>query len=257
MTTSAEVNTEDLRAALRAVLPHVPRANDSSDWLQVVRVSPFGDGLEVTATDRYTAALATVPVWEYDGDGADVFDLTVDQVRAFLEVFPKPGKGEEHTVRLDVLGGVVRLVDTSGLFDGKELTLPIHAVDERFPEIRNALRGAIHQEEAIVGEFWLDERRLTRFAVAQRVYGYPLVFEPARAGLVPTSLVVRCGPSFVGRVALSRPDEEAVREADAWARTWIDRLGPIPAGAADVLEAVTYAGPRPAENEGEEGETDV
>ncbi len=232
--TSVLVEVQDLRDALLAVLPHVPAPKDDPR-LAWVRLRVFAQTLEVSATDRHTAALALVSVLDHGDDDLQDVDLTVEDVRKILAVFKAGPQGEQVTIRVEVFDRELRLTDVSGLLTGESLTLQRASAggEDAFPDIRKLFAGKLQQGEALVGDVWLNQNLLARFGAAQKAYGYPLIFEPTRNVVALRSpLLVRCGESFLGLVIPVSPTEEAAAEARSWVRGWDQRL---PGGEQDVF----------------------
>lgn len=218
------VECGDLRAALLSVLPHV--ADDQGpEQLQRIHLVPGGVNVEVSATDRYTAALALVSVWESDGD-CDVLDLTVQDVKQVLAVFPAPPKGVEVKIDIRVHRGEVIFTDVSGLVDGKSLTLPRIGADESFPDLRRVFAGQRLQVGAMPpGGLWVHSKLLHRFEVAQKVYGHPLLMHPAAGA--STAWTIRCGGWFLGGLTPAPVGEDVRSDALADLEAWVHRLADV------------------------------
>jgi len=228
-----EVEVEDLRAALTAVLPHVS-TDKRNRQLRRVRLTPFGQNLEVSATDRYTIGLGLVSIWKSDGE-ADVIDLDPLEVKQVLTVFTSPPEGEQTAIEVRATTSELTLTDVGGLIDGKSLTLPRVTADEGFPSLRDVFVGRLRGAPHVSGAAWFHAKHLARFQAAQRVYGHPLVVDraPGPAGMWS----VRCGESFVGLISPVHPDEAALVEDARWLRDWTVRLSPD--GSPGVVESAT------------------
>lgn len=221
--TSFSVELRDLRRALAAVMPHVPSVKDSTQ-LSRVRLTPFAHTLELTATDRYTMALALVSIEEYYDAAADVIDLSAIDVAKILAVFKNPAAGEDVRIRIATTTEELVLTDISGLLEGEALILQrVTAGDTLFPDVRKAFAGNLQQGHTLTGDFWLNAPLLKRFESAQSAYGYPLIFEP-RSDVKTPALIVRCGESFLGMITQSRADHQALAEAKGWVEGWNERL---------------------------------
>ncbi|HUX72039.1 MAG TPA: hypothetical protein VMV41_16085, partial [Cellulomonadaceae bacterium] len=202
------VEVEDLRSAFTAVLPHVS-ADKKNRQLRRVRLTPFGQNLEITATDRYTIGLGLVSIWESDGE-AEVIDLDPLEVQQILTVFTPPPQGEESAIEVRITTAELTLTDVGGLIDGKSLTLPRVTADEGYPSLRNTFVGRLHGAPQVTGAAWFHAKHLARFQAAQRVYGHPLVID--RTPGPATMWSVRCGESFIGLISPVHPDEDALAE---------------------------------------------
>ena len=220
--TSLVVDLRDFRQALAAVMPHVASPKDFPSMARV-RLTPQPQNLELTASDRYTMALALVSVWEYADDAGGVIDLSPGDVAKILAVHTEPAKHTEAFLRIQVAESAVTLTDISGLIDGESLVLERMTPSETFPDLRKTFAGRLRAGHSIDGEFWVNAPLLHRFESAQKTYGYPLIVEPTEQGGV---LVVRCGESFLGQVCLVRPDDDAALEAKRWAHDWDERIVP-------------------------------
>lgn len=222
--TSFTVDLRDLRAALLSVLPHVPSAKDEPR-LARVRLTPFAHTCEVTATDRYSAALALVSIVDWFDEDASVIDMSELDVKKALAVFKAPGKGEDVRVRILTTQTELTLTDVSGLFAGESLTLQrVASSDDLFPNIRSLFAGRLDQGEATGAPAWVNSALLVRYAIAQKVYRHPLIIETRRGG---KAWIVRCGDSFLGQISLVSPSEDDEILAREWVRDWNHRL-PIP-----------------------------
>lgn len=217
--TSMLVDLRDLRDALAAVRPHAAQAKHSA-VLSSVRLTPQSHNVEVSATDRYTMALAIVSVLDYDGADATPIDLSASDIAKITTVFT-PTRDEENLVRITTGPETLTITDVSGLINGETLILDRPTPDEGFPELRKAFAGTLRGQHTITGDFWLSAPLLKRFEIAQKTYGHPLIFEPSKSG---GSLLVRVGESFLGQVVLTRPDEEAIARAKGWADDWGHRI---------------------------------
>ena len=233
---SVTVDLVDLRQALVSVLPHVATGK-LFPALQRVRLTPFGQNVEVTATDRSTAALALVSVWQSDGE-ADVVDLSPEDVRKVLAVFPTPEQGVEVALDIQVTGSEVSFTDVSGLVNGEHLALPRIRTDDAFPNLRSlwARSRAAGGGQVVPGGAWFGSKTLHRFEAAQRAYGEPLILDVLPA---PSKVwLARVGKSFLGLAVPMSPDDDARARAAGWVEAWADRLDDpdapaVPAKAAD------------------------
>ncbi|WP_331436450.1 hypothetical protein RND64_04545 [Gordonia sp. w5E2] len=136
---SFTVGTKDFRQALRAVSPHACR---DSDLPMINRIRCYVDveNVTVAATDRFSAALGLVSVWDSsDTPVVGHIDLSLPDVAMILAVFTA-GKDngvdepewqlqiellEKRTVTAsdspDVVSHAVRVTDVSGLIPGEVL----------------------------------------------------------------------------------------------------------------------------------------
>ena len=133
------VNTSSLRVALRAVLPHVSTDEEGSLVLTSARVIANEGGVEVVATDRFTAAAATV---DCPSPENLTFDLSVDQIKKVLAMF-RPPKDLIESAELDIEltddGKSVVITDVCGMFPGDSMTLSGISAEDGFPDVRRAM----------------------------------------------------------------------------------------------------------------------
>ncbi|RYZ32431.1 MAG: hypothetical protein EOP01_01145 [Propionibacteriaceae bacterium] len=235
------VETADLRAALKAVAGHCSTIVDDV-VLRRVRLVFDAQNVSVTATNRYSAALALASVW--DNHDLDVehlaCDLTPKDVHQILACFEgAAGKDGEvgDTVRLQVDKENLTVTDTGGLFEGKQLVLPRLPMHENYPSIGKLMRVALTREAAgDAPTVWTNPRLLSLFRAAGAAYSSPLILE---ASGETTTLVVRCGESFLGILMPVRPGEDEAARAAQWRRGWLDRL-PGRVVDADVTTAAGW-----------------
>lgn len=231
------VKTSALRAALTSVLPH---AGTDPDWpvTMRVRLSTTAEHLNITATDKVTAALAVVDVMEVGDDGEippDV-DLWPDAVRKVLAVFPRPKQDDVDASLLEVVvaegegehpAGEVTVRDVSGLWPGESLTLQAAAPDEGFPCVPAVLVKAV--ERAGAGwhrvTFYDAEATRKKWAAAAKAYGDVLGVRPV--GESSTLLLITCGGRFMGAQCTVQLDESADTDPRATAESWLARLSEL------------------------------
>lgn len=247
------VGTADLRQALSSVAPH---ADPDPDFPPLHRIRLQGDqagiNLTVTATNRYTAGHALVSV---EDDSADEYaeepfrvDMSPTNVKEILTLFKgKAGAGDEpgDTLRLDVDDKHTRVTDTSGLFEGKALTLPRWPDETNFPDVPGLIARALARNDdglagvtmtmtgdgdlfhgmaealAHKGRLVADGTKVALFAAAAKAYEQPLVIEPTGEG---KALVISCGESFLGLLMPMRQDDEGDARHAAWRAAWLRRL---------------------------------
>ncbi|MGW9825087.1 hypothetical protein ACUXNS_000071 [Brevibacterium pityocampae] len=142
------VDTAELRQALTAVLPHVDKAGTASE-LSGIRFTLTDCQLILTATNRYTAALAWASVLDTTGlsgsPGEDTFQLAPAGVKEILALF-KLSKADtaENVLRIDV-EPVTAVAAHSGTDDFADYRV-LEAPD---PALREPLReaGAVEGEQ--------------------------------------------------------------------------------------------------------------
>lgn len=225
------VSTRRFRGALIAVLPHVSTDKDDM-FLTRVRVYVSPDHLVVAATDRFTAAMAWVPVDASTGE-VGCFDMTPTDVQQILAVHRIPKEGS-YDLRLGHDGKHLRATDISGLgFGGKSLRLEALSVDKTYPDVPNLIsrvatsadlaRGSVR--DAQLNQVW--GAGLARFTVAAKVFEEFLIVEAIGR---PRAVLISCGTAFLG-VLIPTGDADDVSEdehrlrKDAIAAASVARLG--------------------------------
>lgn len=134
------VDTSELREALTAVLPHVDTTGAASE-LAGIRFTFTDSQVILTATNRYTAALAWGSVLDSEGltgaPASDTFQLPPGSAKELLALF-KLSKSEtaENVLRIEVeptiaVGGYVGMDDFS---DYRALEAPDPALREKLRE---------------------------------------------------------------------------------------------------------------------------
>jgi hypothetical protein len=241
VTTTAEVqvDTKDLRNALRAITPHA-EPNKTGDLDEEHRVRLVLDEYQVNvyASNGSTAAYAVVPILKDSrkiafaaDDGPIIVDLTPRHCRLILAQFKAKAvdpEGVDQVAALRVLaeGEGLEVADVSGLFAGESIRFPGVGVSDRFPDVRGILTRAL---AAASGEpspkpLTADGDTLALFRSASKVYGQPLTIEPTGT---PESrgFVVLCGPWFLGTISSRHQDDDSLRKRDAARVGWLQRLG--------------------------------
>lgn len=237
--TEIMVSTADLRQALRSVAVHASQDKDTP-LLQRVRFAIRGGNALVTATNRYTAGLAAVSVWDntYGDDNTDL-DLPVSQVGEILAMFKSKGESSDDAgdddLRIRLTDRYVTMTDTAGLFPGKEVTWPRLATEDQFPDIPALVAGMLASAgSSNAAALHTSGRLLGLFKAASTVYDKPIVIEPTSA--THGALVLSVGESFLGLLMPLKPSEEDLAEQKEWRRGWEERLvdvttGELPGGA--------------------------
>lgn len=225
---SVIVGTGDLRQALSAVRVHASTDKEDPAYHRV-RLQLGRQHVTVSATDRYTGALAIVSLWgdpPAGGYSLAAVELLPDDIAKVLAIF-KGGKGTagdgvspEQLLRLELFDDCLRITDCSGMIDGRALQIPRLSADEsalvsvvqNIEQMqRSQARGL--DEMAVSGPF------ITRFGEAAKVYGAALQFEGYRAGVF-----ARCGESFLGYCVARELDRDRRERADTFSRDWSYRL---------------------------------
>lgn len=214
------VGTNDFRAGLRAVLPH---AEKLGKWLEYhrVRLDIGPENLTLTATDRFTTALAIVSVHTHLDPELGAIDLTPADCSSILAEF-KAGTDKEgdteFILHIETTETHVVVTDSSGLIPGRALKMLRQPVEENFPDVALVLSKAHHAPPTTLEDMPIGGPLLGRFRDASAAYKQPLILE-ANQGW--RSLFIRCGESFLGSASPSHVDREDVKR---WADDWNERL---------------------------------
>ena len=225
------------RQALLSVKVHACRDDDTPD-LQVVRLLPAADPdrIQVMATDRYTAAVATARIVTEDGE-ADPIDLAVEDVDKVLAVFKPPADKDiaaQAEIRVRLTGTEVVFADAGGLFEGQSLTLP--ALESKLPDVRRVINGALRADTYRDGQaLAIADRHAAKFITAAKTYKEPVYFELRHPG-THAQLLTLVGDAFIGVAMPIRPTTD-VEDADEttdtygpaeWRRTWRKAFAGLP-----------------------------
>ncbi|WP_147286961.1 hypothetical protein [Nocardia otitidiscaviarum] len=202
----------------------------------------------MSATDRFTAALADVSVWSHDGEPVEVVELLRDDVAKLLSIFGAPGKdssddGPQYLLRLVIGDEQVTATDCSGLDIGvgREYLFPRLATEDALDMVPKLIERAHFGQLVMLGDLadmTVSGDHLARWKEAAKVYGERLTIEP-RQGLSSRSntVLIRCGESFLGAM-VSQPlhDEDKAKAREA-AERWTARLPEIVSVAAESGDA--------------------
>jgi hypothetical protein len=217
------VETADLRAALRSVLPHVHPDKDYAQ-LHRVRLEVGPENVTVSATNRYTVGHALVSLWDNtDGELASV-DLSPIDVKEILTLFHarKAGHDEpDDTLRIEADDEHLTVTDISGLFPGKALTLPRQPTEDNFPKVEEIIRTTLVRGKASTDRMITAGQMLGLFIQAAAAYGAQLVIDPAGNH---GALLITCGESFIGLLMPQRPDDVQLAVINGWHRDWMTRI---------------------------------
>lgn len=223
-----------LRQALLAVRAHADKPGED---LGVVRLLPGARVLHVMATDRYSMALAKVPIESHADGELGQIDLTLDDVAKVLAVFKMPADKSMWpgaSLRISRSGIEVTFADAGGLFDGQALTGTAYDV-EKMPDVRPAIGSVMRSEILTPGEraqYALSAKAIVKLGVAAKTYAEP-VWAALHRLRTSSTWVAICGSDFIaattavlGRVASDTESRET--PAEQWRRTWRDDLAGVP-----------------------------
>lgn len=223
--TSVTVDTNDLRAALRSVTPHMDPDPDYPR-LHRVRIDVGPENLSASATNTFTMAHAIVSIWDGDGE-ISAFDMCAQDVKEILVLFRgrKPGEvGSDDTLRIELTDEHLIITDVSGLFPGKQLKLPKTPLEENYPSVPHLIQRKIIAGGEDTDRLVTDAKLLTLFAKAAGAYGAPLVIDPAGSS---KAMLITCGESFVGLLMPKRLDEHDTKQIANWHIAWLDRFADL------------------------------
>lgn len=234
-----QVDTRDLRNALRAVVPHAePNRTGDLDDEHRVRLVLDSQHVNVLASNGSTAAMAIVSIEEDTrtqkfaaDDGPLIVDLTPRQVQLILHQFKAKATdpdGIDQIAALRVLadGEGLEVADVSGLFAGESIRFPGVGVSDGFPDVVATITKALAGvgQSPVLKPLTTAGSTLALFKPASVVYDQPLTVEPTGT---PESrgFLVSCGESFLGVISSRHQDDDSLRKRDGWRQGWIRRLG--------------------------------
>ncbi|GAA1722239.1 DNA translocase FtsK [Dietzia cercidiphylli] len=222
MTVSFATSWEGLRRALTSVLPHVDR-KDSSEALSRVRldVTAGSDVALVWATNLVTSAVARTPLLSPSDESA-LLELEPGIVKKILTMFPEVRDSIVAPERVLTITQprerLIQIEDTSGLFAGQEITVPLPArTSDRFPDVPFLLASHIDRPPASKPSQWLDSSDLGRFAAATRSYDEQIVLTEREGS---DDAFVSVGAWFAGTLARFEPENSqqyTTKRAAEWA----------------------------------------
>lgn len=229
------VSTADLRAALSSVLAHAGGDPELPELHRVV-CDVQADHLMWWATDTLSAGLAVCEVHSHQAPGLGRFAILPSDAKKLLAIF-KAGKESledpQYITQFEVLtepDGTqhVQVTDQSGLMPGRRYRVPqVYTADQPGPPIDRLCASLQTRASSWADEHAFNGEVLARFKAATGAY-----HEPIQVGAVTGSrtLLVRCGPSFLGALMSVHASEQVEAERAAWRDAWRDRLPePTPA----------------------------
>lgn len=248
---SFTVGTNDFRRALLAVSPSVSR-DEKLPMICRLRCYIDRENVTVAATDRFTAALGLVSVWDrgfFSSDGA--IDLGMPDVAKILAVFSggkDDGDAPQWRLRIELLEKrsvtdtetpsevsslTVRITDASGMIDGEVLDLPALTPHENFPDLPQLFANNLAKPTGLLDLFGVRGELLSRLKTAANVYGKhePLVLSTPGSERAP--IIVRCGESFLGMVMPVYMSEDMQMGVKSVQEAWMRRL-PAPSATRTV-----------------------
>lgn len=230
--TGIKVGTDDFRAALRSVAPHVDPDPDFPQ-LHRVRLTVGPENLTVSATNRYTLGHAIVSIWDNEtGQVGEHVDLSPSDVKEILALFRGKGPGgdgpPDATLLIESDNLHTTVTDVSGLFPGKSLRLPKYPLEENFTNAEHLIRQALTRQAESTERLITNGKLLGLFSKAASAYGEQLVMDPSGGS---AAILITCGESFVGLLMPVRGDDDTEEKINGWHAAWLERLT-VPATAA-------------------------
>lgn len=250
ITTTTEVTVPWVlfRRALCAVLPHVAKTKDSSILNRLrIEIRPTGE-VFVSATNRFTAALARVEAFTSPAEGRRL-DLHGDEVRKILAVFPEVNdEATDYTLHLAASPEQLEVRDVSGMVDGERLTVNLTVELEDFPDLPRQFARWTHREPVEISRtaFALDNFSL--FKPALKCFGDGVLRMSMVGG---NSVLIVIEDVFVGFSSGQDRVEEIDRDRDRWAGVLDVDLPPVDrmAGVINITDWTTEAEPNHPEGD--------
>lgn len=223
------VNTVAFRRALQAVVPHADPDPEMAPFHRVTL--HLASDLEVSATQRYSAGLATVPVMENAAGLALEAGITPATARDILAIYKVPKELEaDAALSIMVDAGDLVVTDVSGMIPGRQFRTALAPFSDAVPDVPRIIgRHVEHPHRAvsaidldlIIGAAWW-----AAFVPAARAYAASLYVTAVRSGTDRVALLVTVGDAFIGLLTAALPASHDSALADeltatrrAWART--------------------------------------
>jgi hypothetical protein len=240
LSATLQVATDDLRAALTAVLPHAAKVKTGDDQGESrVRLTFTKDWLYVLASNSSaaTTALAIVKIIADSradelapSDGPMIGDLQLRQAKLILQQFkakPADPNGTQLVeFRIDLEEEWVELQDIGGLWSAGELVRYVLLEPaESFPDIIGitSLALATAGSSSVAKPLVTDAKLLAQFKAAGTAYKAPLqcdgIGEDTQRGFLIT-----CGSRFLGTIESRHGDDDSLARRDSVRLAWLGRL---------------------------------
>ena len=224
------VNTLDFRQALQSTIPHCANPKDSAAHA-VIHFTATDENVHLTACNMYTLGHAVASLWESDGLVGDVtedsFNLPVDLAKELLALFKSGGKKPEDEIgdslQITITEKNITVLDVSGLFPGKTLTVPREDGNEYPVAFGRLLTSAVLSDKMMPERLAAQGRLVRLFASASAAYSEPLIIEPTDDA---RRILISCGESFLGLLMPMR-SETIADSLNAWREGWLHRLPDI------------------------------
>ena len=232
------VSLRQLRAAVKAVVPHCEptKTGDEISQLARVRLTAGKNELLVSATNTKTTARAAVEIDEDSrderfaaDDGVFSVDVAPGILRTALAAFKvgaAKADGEDSYAEVVLTPAHIAITDVDALLPGLSMVIPALDLVDGFPDIAGILQRAFGsasgspQAKPLIA----DKGPLALFQHAAGAYGRPLTFE-ATGTAESRGFAVWCGPQFAGLLSSEDPSGESLGRRDAERHTHLKRLG--------------------------------
>lgn len=247
VTTECEltVGIADLQRAIAAVAPHADKAKQGDEQPVTcrIRLTAGKDHLAVSATDTRTSAVAWVVILADSRkdtfkpeDGPFVVDLLPKHARALAESqTPNRLEGDDLGECTLILAlDEVTITDRSGKYPGVSHTVvpleqegagTLPGTEElRYPPVERLVAQAFARAYGTHKVLLPPTGMLSRFEVAAKEYGEPLVIEPV-GDADATAWLVWCGTRFAGQLNARPEDDQETRRRRSRRLQYLGRLG--------------------------------
>jgi hypothetical protein len=239
MEATVKLGTDELRAALVAVLPHAKRTKKDEDVIMHRVRCVFGNGKAlVMATQGQTTGLARLDyiddtrgdLWDPE-DGPMVVDLWPENVRLLKQWMAAKAVGDDEdkvtaiTVNRKIGEVEFEMIGTTNA--GERHAFNLHHPADLFPDVaditKQALMGAAG-ESLPARTLVQDGKLIGLFNAAATQYKQPLRWRATGTRDTAKGFVVECGPSFVGTISSDPGGDEGVRRHSRWSQDMIAGL---------------------------------
>ena len=222
------VETNDFRAALISTAAHASNGK-YYPFLERVRLDIGPVNLNVFATDNQTVGWAIVSVVSHIEPELEVIDISLESVEKILTMFKggrTKGDEPEHELLIETTAKEVTISDATGMFAIDEsVTLLRLDTEEKFPDIPATFAHAQHSPLRPVDWLLIGDSIFRKFHAAAACYREPFQAESVSTS---TSITIRCGESFIGRMPQPGLKDSVKEELALWRAGWDARI-PTPA----------------------------
>lgn len=230
---SFTVSNQELRKALSAVSAHAYAKEELPALSTIVFDTTPGGEVMVTASNGFTTGIAVLQPVKWDGDEGQ-FAITLRDVPALFKVFPDDAQDIQFDYRPDERSpleadpekvtrrGQLIIMDVSGIFDGKKLSLrPANLWERDVTKLWHEVAVRFRAIRTVPRRTPVNSKHLVLFKAAAAAYKEPLIVE---MGDARGNLIVRCGESFVGYLVATDLEPETEAHYDTIREEWKRRL---------------------------------